>query len=53
MVMDGFINIDYNEIAYFPDCEPNYMIVAGLNLDVRRRSKCSHISGPVKAYASE
>lgn len=29
-----FINIDYGEIGYFPDSiEPNYMIVAGVNLD--------------------
>ena len=33
-VDDGFIEIDYPEIKYFPDCvEPNYLIVAGFNLD--------------------
>ncbi|MHB8984798.1 MAG: beta-propeller domain-containing protein [Eubacteriales bacterium] len=33
-VKDGFIEIDYPAIKYFPDFErPNYLVVAGLNLD--------------------
>lgn len=33
-IKEGFINIDYEKIGYFPGCvEPNYMIAAGINLD--------------------
>lgn len=31
---DGYVNIDYSKISYFPGAvEPNYMIIAGLNID--------------------
>lgn len=56
VVMDGFINIDYNEIAYFPDClEPNYMIVAGLNLDAPKEgvNVATYLGSSESIYASE
>ncbi len=33
-IKEGYINIDYDDIGYFPDSiEPNYMIAAGVDLD--------------------
>lgn len=55
-VKEDFINIDYDKIAYFPDCiEPSYMIVAGLNLDTPEEgvNVSTYLGSGDSIYASE
>ncbi len=54
-VQDGFNAIDYPEIRCFPDfVEPNYLIVAGLNLDrpEQKASVSSYLGSGQNVYAS-
>ena len=52
---DGFTEIDYLNIRYFPDfVEPSYLIVAGLNLDCPNEaaSVASYLGSGQNIYAS-
>ncbi len=54
-VQDGFTAIDYPDIRCFPDfVEPNYLIVAGLNLDrpEQKASVSSYLGSGQNVYAS-
>jgi inhibitor of cysteine peptidase len=54
-VQDGFAAIDYPDIRCFPDfVEPNYLIVAGLNLDrpEQKASVSSYLGSGQNVYAS-
>lgn len=54
MGKDGYINIGYNSIRYFPGLvEPNFMIVAGVNIDGKESADVStYLGAGQNIYAS-
>ncbi|MEA4847027.1 MAG: beta-propeller domain-containing protein [Clostridiaceae bacterium] len=54
-VKEEFVNIDYGKIGYFPESvEPNYMIVAGIDLDLPKEgvNVSTYLGSGESIYAS-